>query len=264
MLELPGRDRLIEPGFDEVYSVGVLDGEPWEMFGKVNRVAFDADGNLYVFEGTTGLAGPRDLRVLVFDAQGGFIREFGSWGGGPGEFSQPVGFAVLRDGTTVVGDAGHRAYQLFDASGVFQRQIRVGGGSFPRGLHADPRGGAVFAGEFAEAGLNMNIGGAGAPPTSRPVMRVALGGDVARADTVVRGWLPPRTGAEPMPGNAPVEIRAMMGMRLPTVFEPRLLVAVLPDGGIVHSDSSAYVLQVTRRARQRLRASFGGPWCRNP
>ena len=245
VLELPGRDRLIEPAFDEVYSVGMLEGEPWEMFGKVNRVAFDADGNLHVFEGTTGLAGPRDLRVLVFDAVGGFIREFGSWGGGPGEFSQPVGFAVLRDGTTVVGDAGHRAYQLFDASGVFQRQIRVSGQSFPRGIHADPRGGAVFAGEFTEARLNMNLGGAGAPPTSRPVMRVALGGDVARADTVVRGWLPPRTGAQPIPGNAPARIRNMMGMALPTVFEPKLLVGVLPDGGIVHSDSSAYVLKVT-------------------
>ena len=247
VLELPGRDRLIEPAFEEVYSVGVFDGEHWEMFGKVNQVAFDAGGNLYVFEGTTGLAGPRDLRVLVFDATGGFIREFGSWGGGPGEFSQPVGFAVLRDGTTVVGDAGHRAYQLFDASGVFQRHVRVGGQAFPRGIHADPRGGAVFAGEFAEAGLSMRFGGAGAPPTSRPVARVSLGGDVAQADTVVRGWLPPRTGAEsPIPGNAPAEIRNMMGMMsLPTVFEPRLLVAVLPDGGIVHSDSSAYALKVT-------------------
>ncbi len=245
VLELSGRDRLIEPAFEEVYRVGVLDGEPWEMFGKVNKVAFDADGNLYVFEGTMGLAGPEDLRVLMFDSAGGFIREFGSWGGGPGEFSRPVGFAVLRDGTTVVGDAGHRAYQLYDASGVFQRQVRAGGGSFPRGIHADPRGGAVFAGEFAEAGLSMRFGGGGAPPTSRPVMRVALGGDVAQTDTVLRAWLPPRTGAEPIPDNAPAEIRAMMGMSLPTVFEPKLLVGILPDGGIVHSDSSAYVLKVT-------------------
>ena len=96
----------------------------------------------------------------------------------------------------------------------------------------------------------MRFGAVGAPPTSRPIARVSLGGDVAQADTVVRGWLPPRTGAEPMPGNVPVEgeIRNMMGMlslSLPAVFEPRLLVAVLPDGGIVHSDSSAYALKVT-------------------
>lgn len=247
VLELPGQDRLIEPDFAEVHRIGVLEGESWEMFGRVNKVAFDANGNLYVFEGTTGMTGPKDLRVLVFDAAGGFLREFGSWGGGPGEFSHPTGFAVLRDGTTVISDAGHRAYQLFDASGVFQRHVRVGGQAFPRGIHADPRGGAVFAGEFAEAGLSMRFGDAGAPPTSRPVARVSLGGDVAQADTVVRGWLPPRTGAEsPIPGNAPAEIRNMMGMmNLPAVFEPKLLVAVLPDGGIVHSDSSAYALKVT-------------------
>lgn len=245
VLELPGRDRLIEPDFDEVYRVGVREGESWEMFGKVNQVAFDADGNLYVFEGTMGLTGPKDLRVLVFDSRGGFVREFGSWGGGPGEFSQPVGFAVLPDGTTIVGDAGHRAYQLYDASGVFQRQVRAGGESFPRGIHADPRGGAVFAGEFAERRLSISFGSAGAPPTSRPVMRVALAGDVAQTDTVVRGWLPPRTDAEPVPGNAPARSRNMMGMSLPTVFEPKLLVGILPDGGIVQSDSSAYVLKVT-------------------
>ena len=246
VLELPGRDRLIEPDFDEVHRVGVREGDPWEMFGKVNQVAFDADANLYVFEGTMGLTGPKDLRVLMFDSGGGFIREFGSWGGGPGEFIQPVVFEVLRDGTTVVGDAGHGAYQLHDASGVFQRQIRAGGESFPRGIQADPRGGAVFAGEFGGRRLSISVGSAGAPPTSRPVMRVALGGDVARADTVVRGWQPPGTGAEPMPGNAPAQLRNMMGMMsLPTVFEPKLLVGVLPDGGIVHSDSSAYVLKVT-------------------
>lgn len=252
MIELPDRDQLIEPDFEEVYRVGVLDGESWELFGRVNQVAFDADGNLYVFEGTMGLTGPKDLRVLVFDAAGGFIREFGSWGGGPGEFSQPTGFAVLRDGTTVVSDAGHRAYQLFDASGVFQRQVRAGGEpggvsfSVSGGIQADPRGGAVFAGDFVEGGLSIRIGSAGAPPTSRPVMRVALVGDVAETDTVVRGWLPSRTDAELlMPNNALAEVRSMMGMSRPAVFEPKLLVGVLPDGGIIHSDSSAYALKVT-------------------
>ena len=247
VLELPGQDRLIEPDFAEVHRVGVLEGESWEMFGRVNKVAFDANGNLYVFEGTKGMTGPKDLRVLVFDAAGGFLREFGSWGGGPGEFSHPTGFAVLRDGTTVISDAGHRAYQLFDASGVFQRQVRAGGESggvsFSGGIQPDPRGGGVFTGNFAEGGLSISIGSSGAPPTSRPVIWVGLGGDVVQRDTVVRGWLPPRTDAElPMPNNAPAEFRNMLGM---TRFEPRLLVGVLPDGGIVHSDSSAYAIKVT-------------------
>ena len=250
VIELPGRDRPIDPDFDEVYSVGVLDGESWEMFGQVSRVAFDADGNLYVFD---GVMGSDNLRVLVFDGTGGFVREFGSSGGGPGEFNRPSGFAVLRDGTTVVSDIGHRAYQLFDASGVFQRMVRAGDSpgsmsGLSGSIQPDPRGGAVFAGGFGGGpGLIIRTAGGGgaAAPTSRPVTRVELGGDDVQTDTVVRGWLPARNDLD-LPTNIPPQLRDMVGgMSLPTVFEPRLLVGVLPDGGIVHSDSSAYALKVT-------------------
>ena len=81
VVELPGRDRLIEPDFEEVYSVGVLDGESWEMFGRIRRVAFDAESNLYVFDASDALGS--DLRVLIFDRAGGFVREFGSSGEAP-------------------------------------------------------------------------------------------------------------------------------------------------------------------------------------
>ena len=252
VIELPGRDQHIEPDFEEVYRVGVLEGESWEMFAEVNQVTFDAEGNLYVFDGTSGLLGSGSLRVLVFDAVGGFLHEFGSSGGGPGEFNRPVAFAVLRDGTTVVSDAGHRAYQLFDASGSFQRMVRTGdepGGLWVSGgIQPDPRGGAVFAGAFGGSlGITIRSAGGGpvAPPTSRPVMRVGLDGEVIHTETAVEGWLPGR-GDLDVPNNVPTQLRDMLGgMTLPMVFEPLLVVGVLPDGGIVHSDSSAYALKVT-------------------
>ena len=252
VVELPSRDRMIEPAFEEVYRVGVLDGESWEMFGRIRRVAFDAEGNLYVFDASDAMGS--DLRVLVFDAAGGFTREFGSSGQGPGEFNRPAGFAVLRDGTVVVSDAGHGAYQVFDRSGVFQRMVRAGDepGSTPGilgNVQPDPRGGAVFVGGYGRGpSIGFRLGGAGsaiAPPTSRPVMRIGLGDEVAQPDTVVDGWLPPRNELD-LPTDVPAQLRDMMGgMSLPTQFEPRLLVGTLPDGGIVHSDSSAYALKVT-------------------
>ena len=264
LIELPGRDRLIDPDFEEVYRVGVLEGESWEMFGEVNKVAFDAEGNLYVFDGTMGLMGSGNLRVLVFDGAGGFRHQFGSWGGGPGEFNRPVGFAVLRDGTTVVSDVGHRAYQLFDASGTFQRMVRTGDDpgtvSASATIRPDPRGAAVFAGGFG-GGPDISFraasgAGGAAVPASRPITRVALDGEVVEADTVVQGWLPRRADMDDLTPNVPAELREMLGrMSMPTLFEPRLLVGVLPDGGIVHSDSSAYVLKVTppgARAPQRI------------
>ena len=259
VIDVTGGDRRIDPEFEEVYRVGVLDGESWEMFAQVGRVAFDAEGNLYVFDGTSSptrfggmtLMRAGDVRVLVFDAAGRFVREFGSSGRGPGEFNQPMGFAVLRDGTVVVSDVGHRAYQLFDASGEFQRMVRADDGpeavSIPaHDIQPDPRGGAVFAGGSVDLTVR-SAGGATAPPTSRPVLRVGLDGEVARADTVADGWLPPQTNLDDLASNdVPARLRdALRGMAMPTVFEPRFLVGILPDGGIVHSDSSAYALKVT-------------------
>ena len=262
VIELPGRDRRIDAEFEEVYRVGVLDGESWEMFARITKVAFDAAGNLYVFDGTPGAGRSGEVRVLVFDGGGGFLREFGSSGGGPGEFNRPVDFAVLRDGTVVVSDAGHRAYQLFDASGSFHRFVRAR--SEPDGvpvlgqrIHPDPRGGAVFAfaGERLGIAASSLMGGLRSlmggdptvPPMSRPVLRVELDGEVVHTDTVVKGWLPRRGDLDDqVPNDAPAQVRDMLGtMKMPAIFEPALLVGVLPDGGIVHSDSSAYALKVT-------------------
>ena len=260
VIDLPSRDSRIEPEFEEVYRVGVLEGEPWEMFAHVNSVAFDAQGNLYVFDGDMGmgLLSSGSLRVVVFDAAGGFLREFGSAGGGPGEFNRPVSFTVLRDGTTVVSDAGHRAYQIFDASGTFERMVRTGaapgGAVVSATLLPDPRGGAVFSGAFGgNPGVTVASAGGGpvALPTSRPVVRVGLDGEAVKEDTVVHGWLPPRTGLnDRLSNDVPADLRPMFAqLSVPTVFEPQLLVGVLPDGGIVHSDSSAYALKVTPPGR---------------
>ncbi|MDE0120900.1 MAG: hypothetical protein OXS33_04095 [bacterium] len=257
IVELPGRDRYIEPDFEEVFHVGVLQGEPWEMFDRVDHVAFDAEGNLFVVDGIIGATSTGDVRILVFDAAGGFQGEFGSPGEGPGEFRRPTGVAVLRDGTTVVSDAGHRAYQLFGRSGVFLRSVRLHGVSVPGSILPDPRGGAVFAGSF-RGSLNIRVGIAGggpvAPQTSRPVLWVRLAGEVVRADTVVHGWLPPRGNLNDLAQhNTPSELREMLGrITLPTIFEPRLLAGVLPNGGIVHADSSAYTLKVTLPGSQQV------------
>lgn len=37
----------------------------------------------------------------------------------------------------------------------------------------------------------------------------------------------------------------LSGISTPSVFEPPLLAAVLPDGSVVHADSSAYELEIT-------------------
>jgi hypothetical protein len=253
VIELPGRDTHIEPEFEEVYRVGTVEGEPWETFGKVNKVAFDSVGNLFVFDGL----GSSGVRILVFNSTGGFLHEFGTPGQGPGEFHSPADFAVLRDGTTVVMDLGHRAYQLFDNSGQYLRMVRTtngtpGGVASSPALRADPRGGAVFAGGLGTSIVLSEGGGSvpAMPPKSRPVTRVGLNGEVIEVDTVANGWLPHRRGstkgmAEHIKIGDGTLGDALDQIAFPSIFEPPLLVGVLPDGSIVYSDSSTYVVKIT-------------------
>ena len=55
-------------------------------------------------------------------------------------------------------------------------------------------------------------------------------------DTLVHTWLPPR---------GDLNLSSASGDRaLPRALEPPLLVAVLPDGGVIYSDSSTYALRI--------------------
>ena len=234
-VQLTGQDRPLDADFAEVFRVGVLDGEPWETFGTVNGVAFDERGNLYVFD-LGGLLFD-NLRVLVFDRSGEFLRRFGSAGDGPGEFGRPSRYVVNRDGTTIVGDMGRLRYHIFDESGEFLRMVRPPEGSewrlFRLAALPDP-GGGVVAGDF---GTSLQIRSAGGPqPSSRPIMRLGLEGERAQVDTLVHTWLPPR---------GDLNLSSASGDRaLPRALEPPLLVAVLPDGGVIYSDSSTYALRI--------------------
>ena len=64
---LDSPDFTISPTAETVYTVGALEGEPWETFGRVSNIAFDADGNLFILD--------RDAaHVVVIDPQGGHLR----------------------------------------------------------------------------------------------------------------------------------------------------------------------------------------------
>ncbi len=259
VVEMPGRDTRLEPDFEEVFRVGVYDGADWEMFATIPKVAFDAEGNLYVFDSGSD----DDLRVVVVDRTGAFVRMFGSAGGGPGEFSNPTSYGVMRDGTTIVGDLGHQAYQIFDASGEFVRMVRSGGdpltgrAKLMAAMNVDPRGGALYT--AGRRNMVFGFSNAEPPPAYRPIDRHALDGEEARTETVVEAWRPPRESQEDAirvsgsgnvavvtgSGRQTVNLRdAFRGVTRPAIFEPEVRMGLLPDGGIVYADSSAYALKI--------------------
>ena len=220
VIELPAEDRILEAEFEEVYRVGSVDGDEWELFSRVSGVGFGQSGDLHVMDDQGG-------RIVVVSEEGEFVREFGRIGDGPGEFAAntntAVGFTVLRGGRTVVFDPGHSAFDVFGPDGEFDRSVRMPGNSLYliRTLLPARDGQNVITTSVSALGMG---GPAGGPePPFRPVYRLVLTGDEAVQDTVIRAWRPS--------GD-------------PDGFGPELVAGALPDGGLVYTDSSAYAIKV--------------------
>ncbi len=225
VVELPGEDLFLDAEFEEVYRVGSFDGAEWETFGRIRRVAFDPSGNLHLLD-------TQAARILVVDRGGGFVRQFGRPGEGPGEFAphntSTMGLAVMRDGRTVVFQQG---FHLFGADGEFERRVRMPDGAmtFMPSLDPDRREETILArGEVRSISVDWLRRAASEDRVresdSRPVVRLVLTGDEVVQDTVVSAWKPS--------GEA-------------SVFVPTLAAGALPNGGVAYTDSSAYAIKVT-------------------
>lgn len=62
-------------------------------------------------------------RILVFDAQGRFVRAVSRRGQGPGEFATPTGLCLTKDGGIAIADRDNNRIQLFDPEGKFVRSV---------------------------------------------------------------------------------------------------------------------------------------------
>ncbi|MCG6957659.1 MAG: 6-bladed beta-propeller [Gemmatimonadetes bacterium] len=238
--DLPGSDKAISAPLDNVFSIGTFDGADWETFGDVRGVAFDGAGNIYIFD-------TQNFRVVEVDKTGKFVREVGKQGEGPGELRVPVSFTVLRNGTIVIADMGHRAYVIYGPDGAYQRMVSFGGdGNVVRvgQIYPDPRGESVLTGGSSMT-VSMSVGPGGPPkgPETRPIERVALSGEEAIGTTLVDAWKPPVDSKPQEISGGGLRFRAAMAG--PRTFEPGLFMGPLPDGGVAYADSSTYTVKVT-------------------
>jgi len=77
-----------------------------EYFWGPRGIAVDSQGRVFVAD--TG-----NKRIVVFDANGNYLTEFGTGGFDPGQFDEPVGVAVANDGTVYVTDTWNQRIQSF-------------------------------------------------------------------------------------------------------------------------------------------------------
>ncbi len=105
-----GKDTTGSPDGNAAYPTG---------FYGPRSIAFDAStGELYITD--TG-----NKRVVVYDKQGNFKRQFGSVGSGQGQFNEPVGIALGPDGNVYVADLRNKRVEVLDKQGKYIKEIAV-------------------------------------------------------------------------------------------------------------------------------------------
>ncbi|WP_419947895.1 hypothetical protein [Candidatus Palauibacter sp.] len=225
MVDLPAEDRPVSPDFELVYTIGSAGAATeWEEFTSISGVAFDGEGNLYLLDGTRMEA---SARVVVVDAAGRFVREFGRAGDGPGEFRAATQLVVWEDGQVLVEDMMHSGYHVFSPGGEFERMVRESGGGLGfamarrPGLRPERTGARTLVGR-----------------SRRTIQRIDMSSEEVEDRVLVEAWAPvedegPRSG----------DIEDMIGEEWG--FEPDLLFDALPSGGVAFSDSSAWAIKLT-------------------
>jgi len=110
------------PAGDRLLTISVGDVPDITRIQRASAdIAFGPGGLVYVADGYA------NGRIVVFDAAGRKVREWGERGRGPGQFNLPHGVAVGPDGTVYVCDRENGRIQLFTPEGEYLREWHYGG-----------------------------------------------------------------------------------------------------------------------------------------
>lgn len=89
---------------------GVAGSTP-TTFARPTDIAWDSEGNFYVSDGYT------NTRVVKFDRDGNYVKEWGTPGDGPGQFRVPHSIAIDSHDRVYVSDRENNRIQIFDVDG---------------------------------------------------------------------------------------------------------------------------------------------------
>ena len=116
-------------------TLGKAGGSLTECCFQPNDVITSPDGKfIYVAEGHASTPG-WTAQVVKFDSTGKFIKAFGKWGNGDGEFDQPHALAFDSKGLLYVGDRNNNRVQVFDQDGNYKDKMYQF--SRPSGIYID-------------------------------------------------------------------------------------------------------------------------------
>ncbi len=114
-------------------TLGMKDkpGDGRDQFNKPTDVAFAANGDFFVTDGYG------NNRVVKFNKEGKYLKEWGTQGKGVGEFNLPHAIVIDAAGRLYVGDRENNRVQLFDGDGKFLAVWKESGAPYGLFLHGD-------------------------------------------------------------------------------------------------------------------------------
>jgi DNA-binding beta-propeller fold protein YncE len=89
------------------------------MFRQPTDVTWDSDGNIYISDGYV------NSRIAKYDKNGDWVKSFGEYGTGPGQFRLPHQIVADRNNNLYVGDRTNHRVQVFDTDGKFLRMFEI-------------------------------------------------------------------------------------------------------------------------------------------
>ena len=99
-------------------KAGVAGNGP-DTFNMPSAVAVAPNGDIFVADGHGGAS---NNRIVKFDKNGKYIKEWGKKGTGPGEIDIPHALAFDSKGRLFLGDRNNSRIQIFDQDGNFIEQ----------------------------------------------------------------------------------------------------------------------------------------------
>ena len=152
---------------------GGVAGNPPEALTEPCDVLVLPNGDVLVAEGHSGQgdnATPGTVaRISKFTKDGKFIKSWGKWGSGPGEFKTPHALAIDSRGRLFVGDRGNMRIQIIDLDGKFIAEWKQF--SRPSGIYIDKKD-TIYVADSESNGVAPHPGwkrasGSAAPRTAR-------------------------------------------------------------------------------------------------